>query len=132
MLSLGQGRFIAVERSFATGVGFDIRVYLTEIGGATNVAGLSSVAGTEITAMAKTLLLDNIEGVTLGPVANGKQTLIFVSDNNFNNTELTQFVAFTVDGNLLTAAVPEPQSGALLAAGLGLVVLRLARRNGQR
>jgi len=147
MLSLGQGRFIAVERSFATGVGFDIRVYLTEIGGATNVAGLSSVAGTEITAMAKTLLLDmnsvrnadgsallldNIEGVTLGPVVNGKQTLIFVSDNNFNNTELTQFVAFTVDGNLLTAAVPEPQSGALLAAGLGLVVLRVARRNGQR
>ena len=41
--------------------------------------------------------LDNIEGLTFGPVVNGKRTLILVSDNNFNPAQFTQFVALTIE-----------------------------------
>ena len=46
------------------------------------------------------LALDNIEGITFGPLHEGKRTLILVSDNNFNPAQFTQFIAFTLDGNL--------------------------------
>ncbi len=43
------------------------------------------------------LTLDNLEGLTLGPVLpDGRQTLLIVSDNNFSPTQVTQFLAFTV------------------------------------
>ena len=39
----------------------------------------------------------NIEGVTFGPIlANGHRSLIFVTDNNFNTKEKTQFLLFEV------------------------------------
>ena len=39
--------------------------------------------------------LDNIEGMTWGPtLANGKRTLVFVSDDNFSPMQTTQFLAF--------------------------------------
>ena len=41
--------------------------------------------------------IDNIEGVTFGPtLPNGNITLIFVSDNNFNPLEKTQFLLFEI------------------------------------
>jgi len=139
MLAVGENRFLALERSFSTG--FNIYVYLVDATGATNVAGMGSLAGQSYTAMSRTLLLDmstvknddgsalftdNIEGVTLGPMVNGKQTLIFVSDNNFNAAEVTQFVAFTVNGSL----VPEPQMWALWLGGLAAMGAVARRRRG--
>jgi len=43
------------------------------------------------------LALDNIEGITFGPMVDGKRTLILVSDNNFNPAQFTQFIALTID-----------------------------------
>jgi hypothetical protein len=41
------------------------------------------------------VLLDNIEGLTLGPkLLDGQQSLILVSDNNFNSLQRTQILAF--------------------------------------
>jgi hypothetical protein len=41
--------------------------------------------------------LDNIEGMTFGPkLANGHDTLIMVSDNNFSKKQRTQFLAFEI------------------------------------
>ncbi len=41
--------------------------------------------------------LDNIEGITFGPtLANGNQTLIVVSDNNFGKGQRTLFIAFEI------------------------------------
>ena len=41
--------------------------------------------------------IDNIEGVSFGPrLANGNRSLVFVSDNNFNRNQVTQFLAFEV------------------------------------
>ena len=67
------------------------------------------------------LASDNIEGITFGPMVDGKATLILVSDNNFSGTQFTQFVALQVN------PVPEPETWALMLIGLALTG-GLARR----
>ncbi|MCP2821182.1 PEP-CTERM sorting domain-containing protein, partial [Salmonella enterica subsp. enterica serovar Typhimurium] len=57
-------------------------------------------------------------------LANGNRTLVLVADNNFSATQSTQFIALEI------APVPEPETYALLLAGLGL--LSLARRHARR
>lgn len=150
LLAIGDRQFIAIERSFGVGAatpgvaptdgkptGNTIRLYYADARQATDVSGLDSLAGQSFTSISKELLLDlstlknddgsalaldNIEGITLGPVIDGKQTLVLVSDNNFGGTQFTQFVALSIN-----APVPEPESYALLLAGLGL--LGLVARN---
>lgn len=135
LLALGDGQFIAVERSFAAvaatpgtpATGNTIRLFHVDVRAATNVAGRVSVAGDSIVPAAKTLLLDlsdlrnddgsplaldNIEGITWGPEFNGRPTLILVSDNNFSASQFTQFVALSV-----TTPIPEPASAAMMALG---------------
>ena len=108
LLALDNHNFLAIERAFSVGVGNDIKIYETSLWGATNVKRLDSIEGRHINPMWKQLVfdladlgitLDNIEGVTFGPVVDGKRTLILVSDNNFNpNGQFTQFLAFTISG----------------------------------
>jgi hypothetical protein len=41
--------------------------------------------------------LDNIEGICFGPkLANGHDTMVLVSDNNFKKSQRTQFLAFEI------------------------------------
>jgi hypothetical protein len=41
---------------------------------------------------------DNVEGMTFGPkLPDGRQVLIVVSDNNFNPSQTTQFIALAVE-----------------------------------
>lgn len=42
-------------------------------------------------------ILDNQEGMTWGPVLNGRKTLILVSDNNFISIQRTLFLAFSIE-----------------------------------
>ncbi len=148
LLATGDRQFFALERSFAIGAaspgvgpnglptGYTVRLYAVDARGATDVSSLDSLAGAAVTPVTKTLLLDlsdlrhddgsalaldNIEGMTLGPVVDGKATLILVSDNNFGAGQFTQFVALSI------TPVPEPAPAALLTAGLA-VLLVLARR----
>jgi hypothetical protein len=73
------------------------------------------------------LATDNIEGLSWGPLHNGKRTLILVSDNNFSPTQFTQFVALE-----LTGPIPEPQTTALMLGGLaGVAALTRRRRAAQ-
>ncbi|MBL8382712.1 MAG: esterase-like activity of phytase family protein [Burkholderiales bacterium] len=145
MVAIGDRQFIAIERSFAVGAitpgtpvtGNTIRLFHVDARNATDVSGLASLAGQAIVPVAKTLLLDlstltnddssplaldNIEGITLGPSFGGKDTVILVSDNNFSGTQFTQFVALQVN------PVPEPETYAMLLAGLALLRLRAGRR----
>ena len=75
---------------------------------AENIAGLSSLKNKpDVKMISKKLLLnmdnlgfyiDNIEGVTFGPkLSNGKRSLIFIADNNFNPLEKSQFLLFEID-----------------------------------
>lgn len=140
LLALGGGKFIAVERSFITGLvtpasatGNSIQLYLVDINDATDVSGFASLAGQSYDAVSKTLLfnlddlgipLDNIEGVTFGEtLANGHRSLVLVSDNNFAPTQFTQLLAFEV-------GVPEPATWAMLIIGFGMVGAVSRRRRG--
>ena len=137
LLAISDTQFIAIERAFAFGVGNTIRLTLAEItADTTDVSSFASLTGADYTPMRRTLLLempitfdgitlDNIEGVSWGKtLANGNRTLVLVADNNFSATQSTQFIAIEV------SAVPEPETYALLLAGLG--VLSLARRHARR
>jgi len=108
ILAVSDTRFIMVERSLSLGPGFVIKLYLGDIANATDVAGLDSIAGRDIQVVEKQLwldlttlgiTLDNIEGITFGPeLPSGERSLILVSDNNFENIQVTQFLAFSVAG----------------------------------
>ncbi|MBT8137942.1 MAG: esterase-like activity of phytase family protein [Gammaproteobacteria bacterium] len=104
LLAIDDRQLIALERSFSRSRGNRIRLFLTDTDSAVDVAGLKSIAGHDIRTMPKQLLLDldelgvrldNIEGMSLGaPLPDGSRTLILVSDNNFNQLQLTQVLAF--------------------------------------
>ncbi|MNL63674.1 hypothetical protein D3C87_1878290 [compost metagenome] len=84
---------------------FAIKAYLVDITGATDISAMETLADAElerIQPVTKTLLVDfsrlgltsvdNIEAVALGPVIDGEQTLLFASDNNFDERQTNQFV----------------------------------------
>lgn len=144
LLDMGGGKYLALERSFVTGLvtpssstGNGLKIFEIDLSGATNVAGLASLIGQSYTAVTKTLVfdldalnipLDNIEGISWGPtLADGSRALILVSDNNFTVGQFTQFLAFKV-----SAAVPEPQSWAMMLAGFGLLGAALRQKRAVR
>jgi len=118
ILALGNSRFLTVERSFSTGKGNVIRLYVADRNGATDIGGDASIQGRTVVPMRKRLLADladfgivpdNIEGVTFGPrLPDGRRALVLVADNNFSVTQLTQFLAFALDDDALDDAVVEP------------------------
>ncbi|MEA5568200.1 phytase [Anabaena sp. UHCC 0399] len=117
-----RGTFLAVERSFAVGVGNTIKIYEVSLQGATDISTIDSLANlseVELAALrpaSKKLLLnlndldlptgtDNIEGITFGPkLADGRQSIVLVSDNNFNATQFTQILTLSAD--IIPTATP--------------------------
>lgn len=108
IISIGKNKLLVIERSFSTGIdSCTIRVFLTDLSGASDISGITSLTEQSFKHSAEKKLLinmddlgiyiDNIEGVTFGPdLPNGHKTLIFVSDNNFDKKQKTQFLLFEV------------------------------------
>ncbi len=108
IMSLGNGRFLLLERSFSMGhLACTIRVYIADLSEASDISAVISLqVAPPIHPIKARLLLnmdslgryvDNIEGVTFGPtLPNGHKTLLFVADNNFNPLQKTQFFLFEV------------------------------------
>lgn len=117
-----RGTLLAVERSFATGAvgtvnntGNTIKIYEISLQGVTDISttdSLSSMTTEQLAAIApvqKRLVLnlddlnlptgtDNIEGITFGPkLADGRQSIVLVSDNNFSATQFTQILTLSAD-----------------------------------
>lgn len=103
-----QGHFLSLERSF-TGLGFAISLFQVSLEGADDIHQIDSLLAVDsknIKPVQKKLLLDlrtlnvlldNIEGLTLGPqLPDGQQSLILVSDNNFNPLQRNQILAFKI------------------------------------
>lgn len=112
MLAINDHQFLVIERSGVQGadgvyVNY-IRLYEIDTAGATDVRAIASLTGADYKPVKKRLVLnlntlglkklDNIEGMTWGPkLANGHDTLVLVSDNNFNAaSQITQVLAFEV------------------------------------
>ncbi len=101
-----QGNFLSLERTFS-GLGFSISLFEVSLEGADDIHDINSLLAVDTKKIKpvqkkllldlKTLnvLLDNIEGLTLGPqLPDGERALILVSDNNFNKFQRTQILAF--------------------------------------
>ncbi|MDJ0735076.1 MAG: esterase-like activity of phytase family protein [Nostocaceae cyanobacterium] len=101
-----QGHFLSIERSF-TGLGFSVALFQVSLEGATDISNIESISQTNLKTIKPVqkkllldlkqldLLLDNIEGLTLGArLPDGNRSLILVSDNNFLNLQRTQILAF--------------------------------------
>lgn len=108
ILAINDHQLLVMERSFSAGrKSSTIKVYLAELNGAEEVSDHASLTTSSFRPVQKKLLLnmdalgihiDNVEGITFGPnLSNGKQTLIFVSDNNFSPDQVTQFLLFTIE-----------------------------------
>jgi 3-phytase len=114
IVSLGHDRFLVLERaSIYSDNNWKARIYLVDLHGATDVLGrdsLTATAGHPVEPVRKTLVtdlsdvpglsrVDNVEGITLGPrLADGRRTVVLVSDNNFAARQVTQVVAFAAHG----------------------------------
>jgi hypothetical protein len=96
---------LVLERAYARGVGNSLRLYWIDTNDADDVSDIAALAGAKFKPASKVLLLDfantglpqldNTEGMTRGPsLPNGSPTLVFVSDDNFNSSQTTQFVVF--------------------------------------
>ena len=106
LLPLDKHSFLSMERSFSVGApdtGNTIKLYTVEISGARNVNGREKLTGTEEPVTKELLLnldalgipLDNVEGMAFGPdLADGRRSLVLVSDNNFAPAQFTQFLLF--------------------------------------
>lgn len=109
ILSIGKNKLLVIERSYSTGrLACTIKLFLADISSAENINNISSLKNMpRLKPISKKLLLnmdelgiyiDNIEGVTFGPILpDGKRSLLFVSDNNFNPIEKTQFLLFEIE-----------------------------------
>ena len=119
LLALDDGTLLALERSFAFGVGYGVRIYAVSLAGATDLRGVeaaSRLSRSMLAPVRKRLLLDlgslglelpNVEGITMGPpLPDGRRTLVLVSDNNFGRDQQpTQVFAFAIEEDL--GRVPE-------------------------
>jgi 3-phytase len=104
---LPQYDFLAMERSFVTGVGNDVNIYGVRTEGAGDVSGVTALpqpfgSGT----VQKTLLVnmaslgitaDNLEGIAQGPrLQDGRIALLVISDDNFSDIQTNQFLLFSI------------------------------------
>lgn len=122
MLALDENHLLTLERGFADGAGNDIRLYEIDTSQATDISHLDSLedATGSIHPVQKTLLTslndygfapDNVEGMAFGPeLADGRQSLILTSDDNFSDTQSTQFIALSLDLKEASTDEPAPPS----------------------
>lgn len=106
LLALPQeGYFLSLERTFDLS-GFGAKIFQLVIANATDINRVVNLTGdlSRIQPIQKKLVmdlselnieLDNLEGMTFGPpLASGDPSLILVSDDNFREEQVTQFLLF--------------------------------------
>jgi hypothetical protein len=98
------GHFLTLERSFGL-FGFRVKLFQATTAGAIDTSTIASFKGNNtIQSIQKQLVfdlkqlnidIDNQEGMALGArLPDGSQSLLLVSDDNFNNRQITQFLLF--------------------------------------
>lgn len=105
-----EGYFLSLERTFGfTGAG--AKIFQVVVGNATDTTNIDNLKGDipQVQPLRKKLLfdlqelgiyLDNFEGMTLGPrLADGSQSLLLLSDDNFNDEQINQLLLFRLIEN---------------------------------
>lgn len=105
MVMDSEGFLLSLERAYGF-FGFSAKIFQVTATDATDISTTTSLSGdlSNIKPLRKKLLLDlgelnlyldNLEGMTLGPrLPDGSQSLILISDNNFSEDQVTQFLLF--------------------------------------
>mgnify|MGYP001198535291 CR=1 FL=1 len=107
ILADGPQHLLVLERSYSAGRGFTARLYRIDTRAGSDTLALDALTAANHHSAPKTLVADlaalglrpdNIEGMTWGaPLQGGAQgsgcVLVFVSDDNFNPAQVTQFIA---------------------------------------
>ena len=115
ILEYKENHFFIIERTYQSDYGNNIKIFDASVDDTTtNILDIESLKETEFTALNKRLIfdfenvrdkltegiVDNIEGVTFGPkLANGNQSLILVSDDNFQlyGKQLNQIILLEIE-----------------------------------
>lgn len=103
ILADGPHHLLVLERSYTLGAGNSVRLYRIPVEGR-DTLDLRALAPGNHASVPKTLIadfahlglkhVDNIEAMTWGPpLPDGTRVLVFVSDDNFNPAQVTQFIA---------------------------------------
>jgi len=108
LLAIDENRLVSLERGFSLETGTSIKLFEISLEKSDRTFGVESLKSPpgEVSPAQKRLLLnletlkvplDNIEGLTLGPVlGDGSIGLILVSDNNFSPLQETQILGFKI------------------------------------
>lgn len=103
------GHFLTLERTYGV-LGANAKIYQMAMSAATDTSTIETLKGdvSRINPVKKKLVLDlselgiyvdNLEAMTLGPrLPDGSQSLLLVSDDNFRETQITQFLLFRLKG----------------------------------
>lgn len=117
ILEYAPEKFLVLERAYSAGYGphgNTIKIFQVDANNATNTLDYESLRKVDYRKAEKKLvfnfksvkerltdeIIDNLEGMCFGPeLSNGKQSLIVVSDNNFNSygEQLNQFILLEID-----------------------------------
>jgi len=105
-----EGYFLSLERTFGfTGAG--AKLFQVVVGNATDTTNIASLKGniSQVQPLRKKLLLnledlgiylDNLEGMTTGPrLPDGSKSLLLISDDNFNDEQISQLLLFRLVEN---------------------------------
>jgi hypothetical protein len=106
------GHFLTLERSNGK-AGLSAKIWQIATGSATDTSSIKSFrVSPNVRKISKKLVLDlatlgikldNLEGMAIGPrLADGSQSLILVSDDNFSDNQFTQFLLFRLNRNYST------------------------------
>lgn len=120
ILAVNENKAIIIERAGRNAsegfndFDFDIRVYLADFSQSSNIMGTASLSDIKkvstMQTVQKRLLIDFnnitdkpdcIEAVAFGPEIDGKKTLVFASDNNFQPYQSNKFFLFQDNQGLL-------------------------------
>lgn len=105
-----EGYFFSLERTFSF-AGAGAKIFQVVIGNATDTNNINSLRDniSQIRPLKKQLLfnledleieLDNLEGMTIGPrLPDGSQSLLLISDDNFNDEQISQLFLFRLVEN---------------------------------
>jgi hypothetical protein len=107
ILALSDKQLLVLEREYSFGKGNIIKLYQVDIDHARNIKHRKALKDASYQPLNKKLIvnfstlglshIDNVEGMTFGPdLPNGNKTLLFVSDDNFSEEQVTQFIVFEV------------------------------------
>jgi hypothetical protein len=108
ILAVDATHLFVLERAFAVGTGWRIRLFEADFEHASDVQAIDALKddGPPFTPMTKQLVLDfdtlgiridNLEGMCFGPsLPNGHRTLVLVADDNFSILQQTQMLALEI------------------------------------